>query len=227
MVEPKLKLVSQKNNKMAINLALVDDHILLRNGLADLLKNKGYNILFQASNGKEFIDNLLPTHLPDVVLMDINMPIMDGFETTLWLTKNYPKIKTIALSMYDAETNIIKMIRNGARGYVLKYAEADELINAIDTIAKSGFYYSDLVNYKLVNSIISNNPQIVPEEIFLSEKEITFLKHCCSELNYREIAGLMRVSPKTAENYREQLCAKLNIHSRVGLAMYAVKNGLV
>ena len=212
---------------MAINLVLVDDHVLLRNGLADLLENKGYNIVFQASNGKEFIENLVSTHVPDVVLMDINMPIMDGFETTLWLTQNYPNIKTIALSMYDAETNIVKMIRNGARGYVLKYAEPDELMNAIDTIAKSGFYYSDLVNYKLVNSILSTNPKTLQREVALTEKETIFLKHCCTELNYREIAELMCLSPKTIENYREQLCAKLDIHSRVGLAMYAVKNGLV
>jgi two-component system, NarL family, invasion response regulator UvrY len=214
---------------MAINLVLVDDHILLRNGLADLLKNKGYNILFQASNGKEFIDNLLPTHLPDIVLMDINMPIMDGFETTLWLTKNHPDIKVIALSMYDAEDNIIKMIRNGARGYVLKYAEADELINAIDSIAKSGFYYSDLVNHKLVNSILSASPhkQNSLEKIIVTDKEVVFLKLCCTEMTFKEIADTMNLSPKTIDRYREILFDKLNIHSRVGLAMYAVKSGLV
>jgi DNA-binding NarL/FixJ family response regulator len=129
--------------------------------------------------------------------------------------------------MYDAETNIIKMIRSGARGYVLKYAEADELINAINTIAQSGFYYSDLVNYKLVNSIIATIPKINDKQPTFSDREITFLKHCCTELNYKEIASEMCLSPKTIENYREQLCAKLNIHSRVGLAMYAIRVGIV
>jgi DNA-binding NarL/FixJ family response regulator len=214
---------------MAINLVLVDDHILLRNGLADLLKNKGYNILFQASNGKEFIDNLLPVHKPDIVLMDINMPVMDGFETTLWLTKNHPDVKVIALSMYDSESNIIRMIHNGARGYVLKYAEADELINAINTIAKSGFYYSDLVNYKLVNSILSSNlpKEQKTEEAIITDKEITFLKLCCTEMTFKEIAEEMNLSPKTIDRYREILFEKLNINSRIGLAMYAVKNKLV
>jgi two-component system, NarL family, invasion response regulator UvrY len=208
-----------------INLVLVDDHILLRNGLANLLTSKGFNILFQASNGKEFIDNLLPSNLPDVVLMDINMPIMDGFETTQWLTKNYPAVKVIAVTMYDSETNIIKMIRAGARGYILKYDEPEELINAITIIAQSGFYYSDLVNFKLVNAAIgtSNKNNVA---ISLNEKETTFLKLCCTELSYKDIAAEMYLSPKTIENYREQLCVKLEIHTRIGLVLYAIKSGV-
>lgn len=210
---------------MKTKLVLVDDHILLRNGLAEMLTNKGFEILFQASNGKEFIDNLLPKQLPAVVLMDINMPIMDGCETTEWLSKNYETVKVLALSMYDDEINIIKMLRAGARGYVLKYADAEELINAINTIALSGFYYSDLVNYKLVNNIL-NKPTETKSDIVLNKKEITFLQFCCSELSYKEIAAKMFLSPKTIENYREQLCAKIDTHTRVGLVMYAIKNGI-
>lgn len=210
---------------MTIKLVLVDDHILLRNGLAEMLSSKGFDILFQASNGKEFIENLLPTQLPSVVLMDINMPVMDGCETTEWLTKNYEQVKVLALSMYDDEINIIKMLRAGARGYVLKYADTDELLNAINTIAQSGFYYSDLVNYKLVNKIL-NKPASIKNEISLTEKELQFLQLCCSELSYKEIAAQMFLSPKTIENYREQLCAKIDTHTRVGLVMYAIKNGI-
>lgn len=208
-----------------ISIVLVDDHVMLRNGLADVLKSKGYNILYQASNGKEFMDNLLPTHLPDIVLMDINMPIMDGFETTKWLTNNYPTIKVITLSMYDTEDNIIKMISNGARGYVLKYADTDELINAINTIAQSGFYYSDTVNYKLVNSIF-NTKNKEENSVVITDKEKTFLQLCCTEKTYKEIAADMFLSPKTIENYREQLCEKLDIHTRVGLVLYAIKNNI-
>lgn len=211
---------------MAISIVLVDDHVLLRNGLADLLKSNGFNIQFQASNGKEFIDNLLPDNLPDIVLMDINMPIMDGFETTEWLSKNYPDVKVIALSMYDTEVNIIKMIRNGARGYILKYAESSELILAIDTIVKSGFYYSDLVNFKLVNSIGNVKPKNLKKEVELTEKEIAFLQYCCTEMGYKEIADALHLSPKTVDRYREILFEKLDIHSRTGLAMYAVRTGL-
>jgi DNA-binding NarL/FixJ family response regulator len=212
---------------MAISIVLVDDHVLLRNGLADLLKSNGFAVQFQSSNGKEFINNLISTQLPDIVLMDINMPIMDGFETTEWLSKNYPDIKVIALSMYDAEINIIKMIRCGARGYILKYAESNELILAINTIAQSGFYYSDLVNEKLVSSINEVKYPNFKKEVELSDKEIAFLQYCCTEMNYKEIADILHLSPKTIDRYREILFAKLEIHSRTGLAMYAVRTGLV
>lgn len=212
-----------------IKLALVDDHILLRNGLADLLQSKGFEITLQADNGSVLVNTLSAENMPQLILMDINMPLMDGFETTKWLTKHYPDIKVIALSMYDNETNIIKMIRAGARGYVLKYADVNELINAINAIAQSGYYYSDTVNYKLLNTITATKDKDAEkdDEVELSQKEITFLKLCCTELSYKDIAEEMYLSPKTVENYREALCAKLNIHTRVGLAMYAVKHKLV
>lgn len=212
-----------------IKLALVDDHILLRNGLADLLQSKGFEITLQADNGSVLVNTLCAENMPQLILMDINMPLMDGFETTKWLTKHYPDIKVIALSMYDNETNIIKMIRAGARGYVLKYADVNELINAINAITQSGYYYSDTVNYKLLNTITATKDKDAEkdDEVELSQKEITFLKLCCTELSYKDIAEEMYLSPKTVENYREALCAKLNIHTRVGLAMYAVKHKLV
>ena len=209
-----------------INLALVDDHILLRNGLADLLKNKGFNILFQVSNGKELQLELQNNVIPQIILMDINMPIMDGFETTKWLSLHYSKINVLALSMYDTEINIIKMLRAGAVGYILKYAETEELINAIETTAKTGFYYSDLVNYKFVNDAL--NKSIKKDfSVSFTEKEITFINFCCSELSYKEIAEEMNLSPKTIENYREQVFLKLDIHTRVGLVMFAIKTGIV
>lgn len=210
---------------MKIKIALVDDHIMLRNGLADMLTTKGFNILFQASNGKEFIDSLMPNQLPQIVLMDINMPIMDGFETTNWITKNYEKINVIALSMYDDEISVIKMIRAGARGYILKYAEPTELVSAIKTVFESGFYYTDLVNFRMVNNIMNTNNK-VEKEIILTDKEKIFLQYCCSDLTYKEIADKMFISPKTVENYREQLCLKIDTHTRVGLVMYAIKIGL-
>jgi DNA-binding NarL/FixJ family response regulator len=119
------------------------------------------------------------------------------------------------------------MINSGARGYVLKYAEPDELINAINSIAKSGFYYSDSINHKLVNSILTDTPKKPLDKNSLTEKEIVFLKYCCTDLAFKEIAEQMGLSPKTVDRYREILFEKLEIHSRVGLAMYAVKNGLV
>src|SRR5215218_8337561 len=101
-------------------LALVDDHTLLRSGLANLLRELGYKVLCEANNGNDFIEQLKTCPMPDVVLLDINMPVMDGYETALWLKKNHPEVKVLALSMYDDEYAIIKMLKNGAKGYILK-----------------------------------------------------------------------------------------------------------
>ena len=134
-------------------IVLTDDHILLRNGLAALVKNLGHTVLFEADNGKDFINKLDKKILPELVLMDINMPEMDGYETTLWLKTNYPAIKVLALSMYDNENSIIRMLKSGAKGYILKDSEPVELKSAIDAVITKGYYYSDLVSGKLIHAI--------------------------------------------------------------------------
>jgi DNA-binding NarL/FixJ family response regulator len=214
---------------MKIDIALVDDHIMLRNGLAELLESRDFNVLLEASNGKEFIEKLDEKHLPKVVLMDISMPEMDGFETTIWLRKNYPSIQVIALSMFDSETNIIKMLRCGAKAYLLKNSNAKELVIAINDVATKGFYYSDLVSNKMAKVIIEKDNNTTRDDTFnkLNDKEILFLKWCCSELGYKEIAAEMGLGTRTIDGYRETLFQKLNLHSRIGLAMYAVKNDLI
>jgi two-component system, NarL family, invasion response regulator UvrY len=208
-------------------LALVDDHVLLRNGLAGLVKNLGHNVLFEASNGFDFIDHLQPKSLPQVVLMDINMPEKDGYETTLWLKNNYPTVKVLALSMYDNENAIIRMIRNGAKGYILKDSDPAELKSAIDALMDKGFYYSELVSGKLVNAINKIDDADVNALIKLNEKETTFLKLTCTELTYKDIADKMCVSPRTVDGYRDNLFTKLHLKTRVGLVIYAIKNGIV
>ena len=176
---------------MKINLALVDDHILLRNGLAELLNNQlEFNVLFEASNGKECIEKLDKNNLPQIILMDINMPIMDGFETTKWLTSNYQSIKVLALSMYDSENNIIKMLRCGARGYLLKDTSPKDLINAIHTLDFKGIFANDLLSSKMIKAIHqeeinSDTNQLLNKK--LTDRELEFLKHCCTELGYKEI----------------------------------------
>ena len=210
-----------------INIVLVDDHIMLRNGLAELLERKGFNILFEASNGKEFIEKLNKKQLPNVVLMDINMPLMNGFETTTWIAKNFPIINVLALSMYDTEINIIRMLRCGAKGYLLKDGNPTELVNAINTVVEKGFYTSDLVNSKMIKSISGSNILNVSKSLNLTEREIVFLKHCCTELSYKEIASEMCISQRTVDGYREELFEKLDIHTRIGLILYAVKVGLI
>ena len=128
---------------MKAKTALVDDHVLLRNGLANLLRNLDHEVLFEADNGKMLMDKIDKNNLPDVVLMDINMPQMDGYDATLWLARNHPSVKVLALSMYDDENAIIRMIRNGARGYILKDSDPSELKAAINALLTKNFYHSE------------------------------------------------------------------------------------
>ncbi len=212
------------------NIALADDHILLRNGLAALIKNQGHNVLFEADNGIDFINKIaIENTLPDIVLMDINMPQMDGYTTTQWLKEKHPNVQVLALSMYDNENSIIRMLRSGAKGYILKDSEPIELKNAIDSILNKGFYYSDLVNGKLLYALNHLEDKGNQTKLLagLSEKETSFLKHACTELTYKEIADKMFVSPRTIDGYRDALFDKLQIKTRVGLAMYAIKAKLV
>ncbi len=212
------------------NVVLVDDHSLLRNGLASLIKSFGeYNILFEADNGQDFINKLKPKTLPQIVLMDINMPEMDGYEACLWLKNNYPQIKVLALSMYDNENSVIRMFKAGAKGYILKDCDPSELKMALGAVVSKGFYYSEMVTGKLIHTIntLDEEDNQVKNVIQLHEREINFLKLVCTELTYKEIAEKMFLSPRTIDGYRDDLFQKLNAKTRVGLVMYAIKNGVV
>ena len=210
-------------------IALADDHVLLRNGLASLIRNFGHEVLFEANNGEDLVKLIKEGKKPDLVLMDINMPVKDGYETASWLKENYPEIKVLALSMLDDENAIIRMIKNGARGYVLKESEPSELRDAINAVLQKGFFYSEMVTGRLVHSISgtdveSHHSQQVMQ---LTDREIEFLKLACSEMTYKEIAGEMHLSPRTIDGYRDALFLKLDIKTRTGLVIYAIKNGIV
>ena len=210
-------------------LVLADDHSLLRNGLAALVESLGHQVLFEADNGTQFIEKLKTTELPELVLMDINMPEMDGYQTTQWLKQNHPDVKVLALSMYDNENAIIRMLKCGAKGYILKDSEPAELKEAIEAVINKGFYYSDLVSGKLIHAInkFDDDNNDVKNIAQLNDRETDFLKYACSELTYKEIADKMFVSPRTIDGYRDALFEKLNAKTRVGLVMYAIKNGIV
>lgn len=213
-----------------IKVVLVDDHILLRNGLANLISSfDRYDVLFEANNGKDFLARLRATNLPDIVLLDINMPEMDGYETSLWLKKNHPQIKVLALSMYDNEASIIRMLKNGAKGYILKDIDPLEFKAALDSLVRKGFYYSDLVTGKLIHAVNSfEEPKSTGKTLIqLNDRELEFLKLACTEMTYKEIADKMFVSPRTVDGYRDSLFEKLNCKTRVGLVMYAIKTGMV
>lgn len=218
--------MAKSTKKILVGIA--DDHSLLRNALANLINTfDNYTILFQADNGKDLRNRILMHQVPEIVLLDVNMPEMDGFETTQWLHKNYPHIKVLALSMLSDEKTIIRMFRLGAKGYLLKNAEPAELKEALDSLMAKNVYVSDYVSGKLVSGLQDADMEQNAKEVVLSEKEREFLRWVCTELSYKEIAGNMHISPRTADDYRQSLFGKLKVHSRVGLVMYAIKNGIV
>jgi DNA-binding NarL/FixJ family response regulator len=208
-------------------IALVDDHILLRNGLAALINSfNGYEVSFEADHGKDFI-NMVSNHgSPDIVLLDINMPEMNGFQTAEWIKEHLPATKILVLSMMDNETSIISMLKSGAGGYILKDSKPSIFRQALDDIRDKGFYMNELVTHKMLN-YVKGGEQNTDAAIIarLSEKELTFLKLACTEKTYKEIASEMNLSPRTVEGYRDDLFAKLGVMSRVGLVLFAIKNG--
>jgi DNA-binding NarL/FixJ family response regulator len=212
------------------NIAVVDDHTLFRKGLISLINVfPNFDVILEASNGKDFIQQLNPEQLPEIVLMDISMPEMDGYATCEWLKSHYPAIKVLALSTMDAETAIIKMIRSGAKGYIVKDADLSELKLAFSELLSIGFFYNELVSRKVIHSIsriVEDNDAVTALQK-LSDNELTFLRLSCSEKTYQEIANEMFKSEKTIDGYRAELFKKLNVSSRVGMVMYAIKNGIV
>ncbi|RZJ75634.1 MAG: response regulator transcription factor [Flavobacterium sp.] len=206
-----------------INIAIVDDHTLFRSGLASLLAEfDEINVVLEAKNGIDLQEKIKNNNNVKLVLMDINMPLMDGYATTKWMRENYPQIHVLALSMFEDEKAIIGILKAGAGGYLLKESKPSELLTAIKTTISKGFYVNELVSGRLLFSLKQEDTKPI-----FSEKELIFLQHCSSELTYKEIAYLMNVSPRTVDNYRESLFAKLNIKSRTGLVVYGIKNGLI
>ena len=210
-------------------IALVDDHALLRNGLAALINSfDGYSVLFEADNGKDFIAQLQTHPEPDIILLDITMPVMNGLETASWINKNRPSIKILVLSMMDNDEVVISMLKEGARGYILKDSKPAVFRQALDNIRDSGFFMNEMVTNKMLSYVTHKEKTgkemtLIPR---LTEKEIQFLKMACTDLTYKEIATAMNVSPRTVDGYRDDLLRKLNVESRVGLVIYAIKHGL-
>ncbi|MCW5520575.1 response regulator transcription factor [Aureitalea sp. L0-47] len=207
-------------------VAIVDDHLLLSGSLEKLINSfDGFKVLFHASNGKELQHKLKANGVaPDIVLLDINMPVMDGFETAAWLNENYPQIKFLALSMEDDEKVILKMLQNGAKGYLLKDIHPDKLKIALSEVMDRGYYHSEKVAATLLHSIQPSNKEV---EVKFKENELTFMQLACSEMTYKEIADVMNLSPKTIDGYRQELFNRLHIKNRVGLVIYALKNNII
>jgi len=210
-----------------IAVGIVDDHTLFREGLTTLLNERDrFNVVFSAGNGIEMQTEILNKGIPSVILMDINMPIMDGPSATAWLKSNYPNVHVLALSMYEDELSIIGMVRKGAGGYLVKESNANELSRGILAINESGYYFNDFVSGSLLRSLQSTQSSSLGFPS-LSPREQEFLEFACTEMTYKEIADRMNVSVRTVDGYRDALFEKLNSKSRIGLVLFAIKNKLV
>lgn len=211
---------------MTYKIVVVDDHLLIAKAISSIIEGfSGFEVLYEAENGKILMEKIKSrVNIPDIVLMDISMPIMNGFETTQWLTDNYPDIVVMALSVQDDDDSLIKMIKSGAKGYLHKNVHPAELEMALKTLIDKGMYFPEWAASKVFMNISKKDERKIAHEIKLSERELEFLSYVCTELTYKEIADRMCCSPRTVEGYRDALFEKLEIKTRVGLAMYAVKS---
>jgi len=206
-----------------VQIALVDDHRLFRSGITSLINNlNGYHVLFEAANGEELITRISARYKPDIVLLDMNMPVMNGSATAQWLKSNYPEISIIVLSMLDDPEKVLSMLKLGVKGYLLKDSEPSEFEQALQKVSRGEVYYPEFVRRLLVGSVNHHS-----DHARLHVREIEFLKLASTELTYKEIAEQMNVSVRTVDGYRDALFVKLDIKSRVGLVLYAIKNKLI
>jgi DNA-binding NarL/FixJ family response regulator len=221
-----------------IKIGIVDDHNLFRKGLIKLInlgdKNNKYSILFEAENGADLSEKLNKKSLPDIILMDIDMPDMDGYETVSWLQKYHPGINVLVISMFESEKEIVRMMKLKVKGYLSKNIKVEDMHTALEAITDKGFYYTDAVAEIMAKELQKENTEEragsgpdISSSINLSENERRFIKLACSELTYQQIADKMNLSVKTIEGYRESLFQKFCLKNRVSLAMFAVRNGLV
>lgn len=210
-----------------VSIAIIDDHTMFRQGILNLLiETREVDILFEADNGEVMQQKIAQVGLPDVFLMDINMPLMDGYESTKWLKNNYPESKILALSMFDEEMAVLGMLRSGACGYLIKHSKASELIYAIKEIQEHHYFFNDVVSMKLLKNLqVPNIPR--EKKSLVNDNELRFLELCTTDYTYKEIADQMNLSPSTINNYREALFEKFSVKSRTSLVIYALKYGII
>ncbi|WP_434979206.1 response regulator [Daejeonia sp. YH14] len=210
-----------------IKLAIADDHKMVSKAIENMISSNGkMKVIINANNGEKLMEEIKTAEVkPDIVLMDINMPFKNGIEATQEISENYPEIRVIALTMEDNENVIIKMLRAGAKGYLLKDMTPDILFKAIETVYEKGVFYTDVMTQSLLR-IKSEDKAVKNLLSELKEKELEFIRHACTEMTYREIAELMGLSPKTIDGYRDSVFAKIDVKSRVGIVLFAMKNGL-
>lgn len=209
-----------------IPIAMADDHVMMRSAIANFISSSSpFEVIIEAADGSELIEKLEKTAvMPKICILDINMKPMNGYETCVYIKKRWPEIKILALSMYNHEFSIIKMLKSGANGYLIKGADIRELVKALEDIYEKGYYSSELVASSFFQMLHKENENPLHR---INERDIKFLEYCCTEMNYKEIGAKMGVSTRTAEGYRNALFEKLNLNTRLGLVMFALNTGIV
>lgn len=213
-------------------VGIAEDHHLVRSGLKLLLEKLSFNVVAEGANGRELIDALKKLDkLPDVVLIDVNMPVMNGPETVRKIVSTFPKMKIVGLSVNNDLKTIRSMIQAGANAYLFKDSSPETVRFILNQVAEKGFYYEKHVIESLMvaedaQSAVAGNLSSIQKAGLLTSREREFLKLCCSERTYKEIADIMNVSLRTVDGYRETLFNKLDIRSRTGLVLFAVQSGL-
>lgn len=212
-----------------ISVALVDDHILLRDALAGFINNiPAFKVSFTAGHGKDMIEKIRSYSKPKLIILDLNMPVMDGYDAAAWLHANHPDVLVLVLTMFDSDIPLIRLLQVGVRGFLKKDVQPDELKFALNSLIEEGYYYPVQTAGRMANLFqLNRQRRSEMDHKSLSYMELEFLKLACTDLTYKEIALQLNLSPKTIDGIRDQLFDRFDVKSRVGLAIYAVKNGVM
>lgn len=212
-----------------INIGIADDYKIFREGLKiGLSSDENLHVILEADNGEELIAQL-ENQAPDVIIMDLKMPLLDGVEATKIIRKKFPQIKVLVVTMYDDDKFIIHLMENGANGYLVKNSEPDEIIKAIYSVHENGYYFNDLVNKALLKKLFikGNLKPTFNNNVEFTERELEVLKMICEEKTTAEIGKDIFLSPRSVEGIRQRLIEKVGVRNTAGLVMFAVKNGIV
>lgn len=213
-----------------IKVAIADDHQIFRKGvILSLRQYTNIKFVFEAENGEDLINKVTDNELPDVILMDLKMPVKDGIETTKYLNKHFPAVRIIILTMYEDERFVGHLMDSGANGYLLKSTEPTEIKKAITDVMRTGFYLNNFVNKVLIKKNYAKqkfNPNL-NSEVVISEREKEVLTLVCMEYTAQEIAQKMEISARTVEAIKDRLMERFGVKNSVGLVFYAMKNSLI
>ena len=212
-----------------IKIAIADDYKIYRDGLkVGLANDENLEVVLEADNGEDLINGLEKAK-PDVIIMDLKMPIMDGMEATKEVRKRFNSMKVLVVTMYEDDKFIIHLMENGANGYLLKNAEPDEILKSIYAVHENGYYFNDLVNKALLKKLVlkGNFKPSFNQDIDFTERELEVLKLICEEKTAAEIAKEIFLSPRSVEGVRQRLIEKVGVRNTAGLVMFAIKNGIV